>query len=333
MSKIKQLLAVALVAVFTSHPAKAQVEPHFSQYYMYPLWLNPALTGAIDGNYRVAAIHRNQWSGIDNGFSTTGLSADFVTKKNINLGVNLLQQNAGSVGYKYNNAQVSVCYTGVRFGHEGDKVITFALQGGLLNRRFDLSKAQSDNQFNPNTGSYDPSRSLDEAGKSSATSFDMNAGMFYYDADPDKKVNIFAGFAAGHITQPEDPSLSAGYHEKLPVRYTVHGGANIYLSEKAHLIPNALYMRQGSVSETMLGGYVQFAATSTTDVMLGANYRINDAYYPYAGLSFDSFTLGLSYDVTTSQLGKTINGTGSFELSLMYTGKKKEKGFFKSPRF
>ena len=68
----------------------AQVDPHFSQYYVYPSWLNPALTGAFDGQYRVSGVYRNQWGNISSPFTTYGASAEFTTEKKINLGVSVL---------------------------------------------------------------------------------------------------------------------------------------------------------------------------------------------------------------------------------------------------
>ncbi|MEM8909741.1 MAG: type IX secretion system membrane protein PorP/SprF, partial [Bacteroidota bacterium] len=38
-------------------------DKHFTQFYSAPLTLNPALTGAFDGRYRVSAIYRDQWRG------------------------------------------------------------------------------------------------------------------------------------------------------------------------------------------------------------------------------------------------------------------------------
>jgi hypothetical protein len=48
---------------------------------MYPSFLNPALTGAFDGDYRVSGIYRTQWGNITSPFSTPGVSADFVGEK------------------------------------------------------------------------------------------------------------------------------------------------------------------------------------------------------------------------------------------------------------
>ena len=330
-NKITKFLVVVLISLVTTSVV-AQIDPHFSQYYMYPLWLNPALTGAVDGNYRVSVEQRQQWGSIATPFVTTGLSADMTTTKNINFGVNVLQQTAGDAGYKYTTGDLSISYSGIRFGREGDKVVTFGMQGGFLGRQISLSNAQVNDQYQG--GVYNPNSATNEAiVKPSASSFDMGAGVFYYDADPDKKVNLFAGFAAGHLTQPNDPFLSSNNNAKLPIRYTTHGGANIYLSDKAQFVPNVLWMTQGNVSEVMLGGYVQMALNPTTDITGGLNYRVNDAVSPYVGLKISDFTFGLSYDVNSSQLGKLVSGANGFELSLMYTDSKKQKGYFKCPRY
>ena len=34
---------------------------HFSQYYNMPLTTNPAMTGLVNGEFRVQGIYRNQW--------------------------------------------------------------------------------------------------------------------------------------------------------------------------------------------------------------------------------------------------------------------------------
>ena len=326
ISKAKKYLFVAVFSLLTS-AVVAQVDPHFSQYYMYPLWLNPALTGAVDGNYRVSVIQRQQWGSIVTPFKTTAISADMTTTKNINFGLNLLQQTSGDVGYKYSTGNLSVSYSGIHLGREGYKVISFGMQGGILGRSINLADAQVNEQYQ-NSGSVDLSTI-----KPSASAFDMGAGVFFYDADPNKKVNLFAGFSAGHLTQPSDPFLSSNIGAKLPVRYTTHAGANIYINERTQLVPNALVMNQGNTSEVMLGGYVQMALNPTTDISCGVNYRFKDAVSPYIGLKLGDFTFGASYDVNSSQLGKLAGSTSSFDLSLMYTDTKKQKGYFKCPRY
>src|SRR6476659_10443751 len=60
---------------------KAQ-DPNFSQFFVSPLTLNPALTGKFDGVFRVAGNYRNQWPTINNAFTTYTISVDGSILKN-----------------------------------------------------------------------------------------------------------------------------------------------------------------------------------------------------------------------------------------------------------
>lgn len=329
----KILLSMFLLIVF-HFKMNAQVDPHFSQYYVYPAWLNPALTGAIDGDYRASAIFRKQWGGID-GFSTSGISADMVTNNSFNVGAALMQQKAGVGGYTFLTGNLSLAYTGIKFDAAGLKRLVFAMQGGILDRRFDRSKFTLGDQWNPITG-YNPSViSADILAKNISTVFDMGAGVLYYDASPFKKANVFIGFSAAHITQPEDPFTDGAIKSKLPVRYTLHGGIKFNINEALTIVPNLLYLRQGNAEEKMIGGYAQIKGNSYFDFLAGANYRVNDAVVTFVGFNYKNITMGLSYDVATSDLARNINNINSFELSLSCLFRKSKtlpSGNFVCPR-
>ena len=158
----------------------------------------------------------------------------------------------------------------------------------------------------------------------SATSFDAGAGILYFDATPNQRANFYAGYSASHLTKPTDVFSGTG-NETLPMRQTIHAGVKIKLSEQLSLTPNALYLKQGTATEKMAGMYAQIKAGETTDLMLGANYRFDDAITPFAGFTHNNMVLGVSYDVNTSDLGKFVKGSNSFEVSLSFVGKKKVK--------
>lgn len=316
----KLFFGLSLIAGLSS--AHAQVDPHFSQYYVYPSWLNPALTGAFDGDYRVSAIYRNQWNSISNAFSTTGLSADMVTKDNINLGGSIMQQRAGSGGYTYLTGYANIAYTGIKFDEAGYQRLVFGMQAGFVNRKFDRSKFTLGDQWNPITGYNAGTATTDVFTNNANTVFDAGAGLVYYDANPQKRANVFGGFSASHLTQPKDAFTSGPIQSKLPIRYTVHGGVKLTLSDVLSITPNLLYLKQGSAEEKMLGAYAQIKASSDLDLLVGANYRFKDAIAPFAGLYYKNFVLGMSYDVNNSDLGKSIANTNAFELSLSYIFKK-----------
>jgi type IX secretion system PorP/SprF family membrane protein len=312
---------------------RGQVDPHFSQYYAYPLYLNPALTAISDVEYRVTAIHRNQWNSAGKPFLTTGVSVDISTTKNLNFGLNFLNQTAGTGGYRYVNSYFSIAYTGIQLDDYGFQRIVFGLQGGIISRRFDPSKLEFGDQWKPYLG-FDPGTASSEIfNRTSATAFDAAAGVVYYDGDPEKKVNIFAGYSANHLTEPEDPFLP-GQKYKLPLRSTLHAGARVQVNETFAVVPNAIFMSQGNATETMIGAYAEFRANDEVDVMAGVNYRINDAIAPFFGLNYGNMAFGFSYDVNASSLGRLTTKPNSFEMSVTFTGRSQTNtGYFRCPKF
>jgi type IX secretion system PorP/SprF family membrane protein len=308
----------------------AQTDPHFTQNYTFPMYINPALTGSSDGEYRASAVYRSQWGSISDPYRTMGISFDTRTNNNIALGINLLNQSAGDAGYNYLSTYASVAYTGVKFGKENNQRIVLAIQGGIINRHVNESKFKWGEQWNPITGYNASNPTTETFAKTSATTLDIGAGALYYDATPDKKTNAFGGFSVFHINKPKDPIVSAQSTElnTIPVRFALHGGVSFNLSERTSIIPHILYMRQGNASETMLGTYAQLNVNPETDVMIGGYYRLKDAIAPFVGFDYKDFIVGFSYDINTSKLGAMSRNVNSFELSLSYVKRTGAKSIF-----
>ena len=66
-----------LMAFFFTLQLSAQ-DIHFSQFYMSPLNLNPAMTGVMNCNTRLVANYRNQWAGVlqSDAYNTYSVSYD-----------------------------------------------------------------------------------------------------------------------------------------------------------------------------------------------------------------------------------------------------------------
>jgi type IX secretion system PorP/SprF family membrane protein len=312
---MKRSLALFMLALGLASRVSAQVDPHFSQFFVFPAWVNPAFTGAFDGSYRVAGIYRDQWSDMSGGFKTVGLSAEANTNRNLAIGLNIFQQTTGT-GYTYQQAHASFAYNGVRFDDEGYKVLTIALQAGMISKRFDASKFQTEEQWNNLTG-YNPGVPASEillANRS--TVIDAGAGVMYADLNPDKKVNPFIGFAAHHITSPEEFFLTGTKKTKVPMRFTAHASFGINVSETMIVTPSLLYMQQGTADEKMFGVNLRNMVGEELSLLGGVNYRFNDAIVPFAGLQWGNTKLGVSYDISNSDLGKSVSRSNSFEISL-----------------
>jgi type IX secretion system PorP/SprF family membrane protein len=310
----------ACLLLITVAKTVAQTDPHFTQQYTFPMYINPALTGSADGEYRASAIFRSQWGSISNPYRTMGISFDARTNKNVALGINLLNQSAGDGGFNYLTSSLSFAYTGVKFGKDLSQHIVMAIQGGIINRRVNESKFKWGDQWNPIDG-YQPGRATTETFSNTAsTVLDIGAGILYFDASPEKKFNLFGGFSMYHLNKPKDPIISIQSAElnTIPMRYAVHGGVSYNLSERTRIVPHALYMRQGTASESTVGVYGQINVNAETDFMLGGYYRFNDAVAPFVGIDYKNFVIGLSYDANTSKLGSMTKNVNSFELSLSY---------------
>lgn len=331
-NKINKILcrAVVFVGLIISFRSVAQTDPHFTQNYTFPMYVNPALAGSSDGEYRVSSIFRTQWGNISNPYRTVGLSFDIRTNKNIALGVNVLNQSAGDAGFNYLTSSLSFAYTGIKFGKDFNQRIVLAIQPGILNRRVNQSKFQWGDQWNPITGYNANNLTSESFARSSSTTFDVGAGALYYDATPDKKSNFFGGFSLFHINRPKDPIVSQQSAELniIPMRYTIHAGMSFNIAPRTSIIPHALYMRQGTASEKMIGIYAQLNVNEETDFMIGGYYRLNDAVAPFVGLDWKNFIIGISYDANTSRLGAMSHNINSTEISLSYVKRKGNRSIF-----
>jgi type IX secretion system PorP/SprF family membrane protein len=314
----------------TTFSAVAQTDPHFTQNYTYPLYINPALTGSSDGEYRVSAVYRGQWGSISNPYRTMGVSFDTRTNKNIALGVNLLNQSAGDAGFNYLSTYGSIAYTGVKFGKDNYHRVVLAIQVGMISRRVDPSKFKWGEQWNPITGYNSGNATTETFARSSSTSLDMGFGALYFDATPGKKYNAFGGISTFHINKPKDPIVASHSTEvnTIPLRLTMHGGVSYNLFERTMIVPHMLHMRQGTASETMFGTYIQYNVNPETDIMVGGYYRFKDAIAPFVGVDYKNFIVGLSYDANVSKLNAMSRNVNSFELSLTYVKRDGSRSIF-----
>jgi type IX secretion system PorP/SprF family membrane protein len=314
-----KIIALGILFSFATSKLCAQIDPHFSQYYANPLWLNPALTGVINGDYRVSLNAKQQWGSISNSYLTAGVSYDRAPVKNFAFGAMVIDQKAGDLNFNYLNALASGSYQ-VRFGTAGLKLLNFGIQAGILNKSFDASRITTGSQFTPG-GGYDGGLALNENFSATNTLVpDFNAGAMFFDGDPDKNTNVFFGVSAAHLTRPKDRFLGAD--ARMPIRLTGHGGARIRVNETLDITPNAIYMNQGNAREIAAGAYAQLMLNFESDLLFGSNYRVDDSAIAFFGLHLRNMVFGLSYDFNTSTLNRATGSRGGLELSVSFTGSK-----------
>jgi len=311
------LYIAILLQLVAAMRAKAQVDPHFSQYYANPLWLNPALTGVFNGDARIGGNFKNQWSTINNAYRTGGLSADFKPGDKVGLGLNLFDQSAGNGSFNYFAAYGSFGY-GIKVSPDGTKRLHFGLSAGIINRSFDPNKLQFGDQYNPFTG-FDPtSPNFENFAATSAIVFDSSVGMYYYDGNPESVTNLFGGISLSHLTQSKDAFAVEGITSKIPIRLTVHGGVKIRANDFFDISPNAIFIKQQHNEIKAAGIYTETKVDDQKALVLALLYRWNDAVAATAGFHVNDLNIGFSYDINTSNLHRASNAQGGFELSISY---------------
>jgi len=320
MKKLITLIAI-LLQIVAINSLKAQIDPHFSQYYAYPLWLNPALTGVINGEVRVNTNYKNQWPALGNAYQTGAISVDGKVNDNVSLGMNVLDQRSGDAGFNYLSANVSFAY-GVIVSNDGNHRLNFGLQAGFVNRSFDQSKLQLGSQYNSETG-FDPGAPTGEIfNKVSSPMFDASAGIFYYNGNPLSKANLFGGVSVSHLNRPNDAFALDGPNTKLPLRYTVQLGVKLKASDFFDITPHVIYIKQKDNEIRAFGAYSEIKIHDTQGLILGGMYRIQDAAVANVGYHVNNYIFGFSYDFNSSSLRPATNGQGGFELSISYVFRK-----------
>ncbi|HWZ35226.1 MAG TPA: PorP/SprF family type IX secretion system membrane protein [Mucilaginibacter sp.] len=316
------IIITAALQLVIAGTLKAQVDPHFSQYYAYPMWLNPALTGVINGSARVTANYKNQYANLNNAYKTTAISADMRTNQNVGLGLNVLNQAAGDVGFNYFSAYANFSY-GIIVSGDGNQRLNFGIQAGVLNRSFNPSKLQLGSQYDPLMG-YNPNMPSNETfGTTSTTVFDSGAGIFYYNGDPTTVANFFGGVSVGHLSRPRDPFAVQGDGSRIPLRYTVQAGLRIAVGEMLDVTPHAIFVKQQNAQEKLVGAYTEVKLPDNNGLIAGAMYRFGDAAIANVGYDIKGLIIGASYDFNTSSLNRATNSMGGVELSISYVFRKR----------
>ena len=301
---------------------------HFSQFFSTPLLTNPANTGLIDGPFRVASNLRSQGKSEPNPFFTGYVSGDAgVLKKNLpashkaGAGVFFMTDKSLGGASQTNSIGFGGAYH-VGLDEYGENSLGLGFQGTYTQRRIDFNRLSFGNQFGNN--GYDPSLPTGETlNNANRNYFDVNAGLMYNANFADK--SFFIGGSVYNILRHKD-NIMAEY--KMPTRYVVQAGGQVFLGELAKVYFSFTNMGQAKANETTVGGAFGLQLTETgikNEINFGMWYRYKDAIIPYVGYFYQGFQLGLSYDYTVSALKTATQVRNGYELTLMYSASDKSK--------
>jgi type IX secretion system PorP/SprF family membrane protein len=302
------LLPIFVVAVFCSD-IKAQ-DPQFTQFYANPLYLNPAFAGTARCP-RICMNYRNQWPNLSGNYVTYSFSGDLhLDPLAGGLGILVTTDDQARGTLKTTNASLIYAYQAVV---SREFSLKFGLQATYLQKSLDSRNLHFGDMIDPRRGFvWNTQEAIPSPNKRNA---DFSAGMLGYSK------NYFFGFAAHHITQPDEGLLGSS---SLPVKFTGHGGAIISLERgnESYLSPNILFQAQQRFTQLNLGLYYVKGP-----FVAGLWYRNADAVIALVGIQNDNFKFGYSYDVTVSKLAGNTAGSHEISVQVQFECKAKRKKY------
>ena len=321
----REIYALLLILLgLSSYKAKAQ-DIHFSQYNSAPMLLNPALTGVMGSDYRLAVNYKSQWAGVGK-FNTIAGSYDMnvlrkTAKSNFGgIGVSFFNDRGGDLSFSTTQVNLNLSYT-VVLNRRGSQFITAGLTGGFGQRMVDYSKVTTDAQFGDQ--GYDANKPTGENfGPNKKLFADVGAGILWSLTQKNNS-NYYAGVTVSHLNQP-NLSLLSNRDEKLFIKMTFHGGGSFMFGKQLGIMPSFMVLNQGPHWEYNVGALVKFKKsnlpTDHTAFYVGASYRVLDAIIFQARVDIVGLNIGFSYDMNLSKLTTATKLNGGPEVSLIYNG-------------
>ncbi|CAM1344891.1 PorP/SprF family type IX secretion system membrane protein [Tenacibaculum amylolyticum] len=305
---IKTGLFLLLVVCFRTI-VLAQQDPHYTQYMLNTMSVNPAYVGS-KGYTVLTALGRTQWIGFEGAPDTQTLSYDTVLEfKGLGLGFNLVNDKIGPSHELYMDGNVS--YT-IEIGQEGSLAFGLKLGGRLLNVDWSIG--------NPRADGDDPVFAQNIVNKFLPT---IGAGIYYHEPD------WYIGLSVPNFLRQEhyDAERAIGNVAVERLHYFLIGGYVFDINESLKFKPAALLK-------------VVFGAPASLDVSanflieerftIGAAWRWDDSVAGLLGFQVsESLYIGYAYDLTTSNYN--IANSGTHEVLLRYEIFKQAR--MRSPRF
>lgn len=309
---LRFLCFLFLVAAVTSSAAQ---DPVFSQFYAMPLQINPAFAGSSFAP-RIGAAYRHQWPGFQNAYRTYGVFYEqSLGQLNSGIGFYLEGDNAGDGILRTSRASALYAY---QLMINDGLAIKIGAEAGVIQTSLDWDKLSFPDQIDPINGAGGQTGELRPDFTNKAV-IDISAGMLLLS----EKFHL--GVALKHLNTPDEGILLSTLNTALgiPVRYTLHGGFQLTVKEGnkhnagSFISPNFLFLSQGPFQQLNVGAFASLDA-----VFAGAWFRHTfgnaDAAILSAGFREGVFKMGLSYDLTLSELSGRTGGSWELTLGLQF---------------
>lgn len=305
-----------LFAVFTS---QAQ-DIHWSQFNDNPVFQNPGNTGQFNGDIRYVGNFRDQWRSITVPFSTISGSVDAKISPNKNIGAGLLffHDVVGDGQLRTIELQGNISYL-LKLTADSTHTLRPGVSLGFNHRQFNADQFYFDSQFDGIQ--FNPALPTNEIFANDRTN-NLNVGIgSIYQYYKNERLNFTGGIGIFNLNRPDQGFFNTKVERDIRANFFAKG---IYkLNYDWDLVPGIQFNVQGKYREFVIGSSVKYTVVDRLGEYRafygGLFYRNKDAAFMSVGMDYQSWFVGLSYDINYSKLVPASRLRGGFEIAVRYT--------------
>lgn len=285
-----KVMSIGLI-LFITITANAQQSPVYSHFMFNRLAINPAYAGSQD-QLNITALHRRQWENFDGAPTTSAFSAHkYIKKKNIGVG---MMASSDQIGIHTDNRLYLVYAYKIKM-RAG--TLSMGLQGGFSRINSDFSKLNLQSEKDALMSGY-------------RSDFNPNFGSGVYFSNQ----KFFTGFSIPYMLNNKLKSVGDAVSQAQEARYyLLTSGVVLDVNREVKVVPSVLLrIQEGNAVGMDLNTNVVLSDILT----IGASYRTENAVSVLMGLNFsENLSMGYSYDINTSDIGRYSDGTHEFMLN------------------
>ena len=291
---MKKIYLTALVVFLGTMGAKAQQDPHYTQYMYNMSVINPAYAGSKE-SLSGGLLYRKQWVDIEDSPSTGTFFIHSPVGKNVGLGLSVISDKIGPV--EENNLYADFSYT-LNLG--GEHKLAFGIKGGATFSKIGLLDQVYYNVPDPDDDAFSEN--------TSNTFMNVGAGFFYYTN------KYYVAFSVPNMLKSTHLDFNGRKFGSESLHYFLTGGYVFDLSPNTKLKPSAM-VKSAFESPLSVDGSLNFMFFDRFEI--GATYRLDDSFGAMVNYAITpNLRLGYAYDHIVSDL--KVDTPSSHEFMLLF---------------
>lgn len=314
---MKIRLSIIIILCCLSFKVQAQ-DPVFSQYFLVPETLNPGFSGFEDASY-FGIMHRTQWPSLDLRVDTEYAFFNSWIEDVGGIGFSIMNQHESNTKYNHLQGNVNFAYH-VKLANEW--FFRPAIEVGFGTKSFNFSGLVLSDQININSGTINPTSSDPFAinANRNISFVDFSAGFVFDKKNTRNDTDLWLGASIKHLNKPNISFVENG-NVPLDIFYSLHANYKFPYFDYNDMLISANYMQQGEYNRLDISTIIKLeklmlGATAVTNPSKNnSNSHLLTSINAFVGLEFEQLRFGFSYDINTTDIGRT---DGVYELSITY---------------